>query len=95
MSAGKRTPGPEPLPYWTRCFPGGRTVEIATKHQEWTHEACNRIMTHDALTAERDALRKALELIAGKGWSSLCVASAAEEMHDIAVFALALADGAE
>ena len=55
-----RTPGPEPLPYWTRCFPGGRTVEIATKHQEWTHEACNRIMAYDALAAERDALRKAL-----------------------------------
>jgi len=48
-----------------------------------------------ALTAQRDALRGALELIAGKGWSSLCVASAAEEMHTVAVSALAIADGAE
>ena len=47
-----------------------------------------------ALTAQRDALRGALELIAGKGWSSLCVASAAEEMHDMAVSALAIVDGA-
>jgi hypothetical protein len=49
----------------------------------------------ETLTSERDALREALELIAGKGWSSLCVASAAEEMHDIAVSALSLSDGAE
>ena len=55
-----RTPVPEPLPYWTRCFPNGRTIEVASKHQEWTHEACNRIMAHDALVAERDALRVAL-----------------------------------
>ena len=48
-----------------------------------------------ALTAQRDAMREALELIAGKGWSSLCVASAAEEMHDMAVSALAIVDGAE
>jgi len=48
----------------------------------------------ETLTAHRDALRGALELIAGKGWSSLCVASAAEEMHDMAVSALAIVDGA-
>ena len=61
-----RTPVPEPLPYWTRCFPNGRTIEVASKHQEWTHEACNRIMAHDALVAERDALRECLDTIANE-----------------------------
>ena len=46
------------------------------------------------LVSQRDAMRDALELIAGKGWSSLCAASAAEEMHTMAVSALAIADGA-
>jgi len=59
-----------------------------------TDEATFRAIIND-VESERDALRKALELIAGKGWSSLCVASAAEEMHDIAVSALSLSEGAE
>ena len=73
--------------------PGPLTREWAERdaNAAFIVEACN---AHETLTAQRDALRGALELIAGKGWSSLCVASAAEEMHDIAVSALAIADGA-
>ena len=47
------------------------------------------LMESIRVDADNAMLREALELIASKGWSMLCVADAAEEMQSMAIAALA------